>query len=310
MPLYHTNAQVYSVLAAIWVGARIVLLPRFSASRFWPISLKHRCTWTSIVPFCVAALAERPRPDSHSYRYWANAYCDPPTDALLGVKTIGWWGMTETVTHGIVGSLRLPNAPYAMGRAAPEYEIRVEDQDGAVVRPGEIGELFIRGRSGISMFAEYADDPDATAAAYRPDGFFATGDRVRRGEDGILYFSDRSKDMLKVGGENVAASELERVMLMVPGVHEVAVVGRSHPMLDEVPVAFVIPAEGAGPMLADDIAAACRRQLAPFKQPHEVRLVASLPRATLEKVAKSALRDLLRQEHETKSSPICTLGDK
>jgi len=295
LPLFHTNAQVYSVLASLWVGATVVLLPRFSASRFWPISLKHGATWSSMVPFCVRALASQPLPEAHAYRFWGNGVCEPAWDRRFGVKTIGWWGMTETVAHGVVGSPHQPDAPMSMGRPSPGYEIYVLDEAGEPVGPGEIGELFVRGQPGVSLFLEYAGDPVATAAAFREDGLFATGDRVRLGEDGFLYFADRAKDMLKVGGENVAASEIERVIAGVHGVVEVAVVGMKHPMLDEVPAAFVIPHSGeAHEALRARIEAACSATLAAFKQPREIHLVASLPRSTLEKVAKAELRAMLR----------------
>jgi crotonobetaine/carnitine-CoA ligase len=296
LPLFHTNAQVYSVLAALWAGATVVLQPRFSASRFWPVSLKHGCTWTSMVPFCLKALMEHPRPEAHSYRYWGNGACELPTDAHFGVKTIGWWGMTETVTHGVVGAAGHANAPMSMGRPSPAYGIVILDDDDRPVAPGRTGNLYVRGVRGLSLFLEYAGDPAATAAAFRPDGLFVTGDRVRLGEDGFLYFADRSKDMLKVGGENVAASEIERVVAGVAGVREVAVVAKRHPMLDEAPVAFVIPVDLADTALPDRIHAACKDALAEFKRPHEVRLVETLPRATLEKVAKAELRALLAAE--------------
>ncbi len=295
LPLFHTNAQVYSVAASLWVGATVVLLPKFSVSRFWPVSLRHGCTWTSMVPFCVRALMGQPLPERHSYRHWGSGVCEPPTDAHFGVKTIGWWGMTETVSHGTIGSAHRANAPMSMGRPAAGYEIHVLDADGAPVAPGQTGDLYVRGQRGVSLFLEYFNDPAATAAAFREDGLFITGDRVRLGEDGALYFADRAKDMLKVGGENVAASEIERVIALVPGVAEAAVVAKKHPMLDEVPVAFVIPGPQAGDDLAARIVAACTAQLADFKRPHEVRLVDSLPRATLEKVAKAKLREMLAQ---------------
>ena len=296
LPLFHTNAQVYSVAAALWAGATVVLQPRFSASRFWPVSLKHGCTWTSMVPFCLKALMEQPRPERHSYRLWGNGVCAPPTDAVFGVKTIGWWGMTETMTHGTVGLAHLPNAPMSMGRPSPAYEIHVVGEDGEPVGPGQTGDLLVGGRRGVSLFLEYAGDPVATAAAFRQDGLFITGDRVRVGEDGWLYFADRSKDMLKVGGENVAASEIERVVASVAGVVECAVVAKRHPMLDEVPVAFVIPRDPADVTLPDRVLAACRETLASFKQPHDVRLIAELPRSTLEKIAKAELRAMLKDE--------------
>ena len=296
LPLFHTNAQAYSVLAALWAGATVVLMPRFSASRFWPVSLKHGATWSSLVPFCVKALAEQPRPATHNYRFWGNGVCEPPWDHMFGVKTIGWWGMTETITHGIVGSPHRKDAPLSMGRPAPGYEIFVLDEDGQPVGPGDVGDLYVRGVRGVSLFLEYASNPEATKAAFREDGLFITGDRVRVGADGYLYFADRSKDMLKVGGENVAASEIERVIGAVPGVAEVAVVAMRHPMLDEVPAAFVIPKDDASAGLEDRIAAACVEALAAFKRPHLIRLVDSLPRSTLEKVAKAELRALLNAD--------------
>ena len=301
LPLFHTNAQAYSVLACLWAGATAVVLPRFSASRFWPLSLAHRCSWTSLVPFCVKALMEHEVPPHH-YRLWGSAVNEPPTDAHFRVKTIGWWGMTETITHGIVGSPHLPNRPLSIGRPAPEYGIAIVEDDAVPVREarhveaGGSGQLLIRGVRGLSLFHEYLGNPRATADSFDADGWFRTGDRIQILDDGSLQFGDRSKDMLKVGGENVAASEIERVVLQVAGVHECAVVGKRHEMLDEVPVLFVLPAAHADIDLLERIAAACSAQLADFKRPREMRLVKDFPRSTLEKIAKAELRRMLEDE--------------
>ena len=297
LPLFHTNAQAYSVLATLWAGATAVILPRFSSSRFWQVSLEHRCTWFSMVPFCARALMDLEVP-RHHYRLWGSGVCEPPTDAHFRVKTVGWWGMTETITHGTIGNVGFPSASLSMGRPAPEYQIRVT-VDGRPAQPGETGDLTIRGIRGLSLFAEYLDNPQATADAFDADGFFHTGDRVTVGPDGWLYFADRSKDMLKVGGENVAASEIERVIMTVPGVVEAAVVARKDRMLDEVPVAFVrapeVPPAGRD-ALGRAVEDACRAALADFKRPREVRIVDELPRSTLEKIAKAELRKLLASE--------------
>ncbi|MBI1262000.1 MAG: AMP-binding protein [Rhizobiales bacterium] len=296
MPLFHTNAQSYSVLTSLWVGATMVVQPRFSASRFWPVSLKHKCTWASMVPFCLRALVTQPVPDQHYYRFWGNGVCEPVTDAHFRVKTIGWWGMTETITHGTVGSAFHPDMPMSMGRVASEYEIRIVNDDGKDAQPGETGDLLIKGQRGLSLFAEYYNNAEATESAYDADGYFITGDRVTLMPDGYLVFADRSKDMLKVGGENVAASEIERVVMTVPGIAEAAVVAKKDPMYDEVPVVFVLPMPGstASPeAMRESIAKVCAAQLANFKQPREIRIVDSLPRSTLEKIAKAELRKLL-----------------
>jgi crotonobetaine/carnitine-CoA ligase len=299
LPLFHTNAQAYSVLAALWVGATVVTQPRFSASRFWPISLKHKCTWTSMVPFCVRALGAHDVPPEHQYRLWGNGISDAPWDEHFRVKTIGWWGMTETIAMGIVGDPFGPNHPLSIGRPSPAYDIAIVNDSGAAVGAGESGALKIRGVPGISLFAEYLNNPEATAKSFDEDGFFDTGDRVTLLDDGFVQFADRDKDMLKVGGENVAASEVERVIMAVPGVQEAAVVGKKDDMLDQVPVVFVLPAgglDGAAPGLTDAILEACGKALADFKRPREVHLVDSLPRSTLEKIAKNQLRDALERD--------------
>jgi crotonobetaine/carnitine-CoA ligase len=184
----------------------------------------------------------------------------------------------------------------SIGRAAPEYENRVLNDRGAPAERGEVGDLAIRGIRGLSLFAEYLGNPTATADAFDRQGFLITGDRVRSDEDGFYFFADRAKDVLKVGGENVSAAEIERVILSSSGVREAAVVGKPHPMLDETPVAFVVPVDPDDVGLIDRVAAACRASLADFKRPREVRVVSELPRATLEKVAKSKLRAFLQEE--------------
>ena len=295
LPLFHTNAQAYSVLSSLWAGATVVAQPRFSASRFWDVSLRNRCTWTSIVPFVAKALMARDEPvPDHQYRLWGNGVQLPTWDDYFGVKTISWWGMTETIAQPIVSDPTIPSVPVSMGRPSPAYEIAVRHDDGTPVGPGETGGLFVRGITGLSLFKEYLNNPDATESSFDNQGFMITGDRVKLLASGDLQFGDRDKDMLKVGGENVAASEIERVVGSVAGVAECAVVAKRDPMLDEVPVVFVLPPNGDiadGPALADRIMAACQSSLADFKVPREVHVVDELPRSTLDKIAKAKLRD-------------------
>jgi crotonobetaine/carnitine-CoA ligase len=296
LPLFHTNALAYSMLATLWVGGTCVIQPRFSASRFWDVAREHGSTWTSTIPFCMKALLEREIPKRHSFRLWGTAVCEPPPFAAFGVKIIGWWGMTETITHGIIGEVDQPNTPMSIGRAAAEYSIRITDDDGRATEVGGTGNLMIKGIPGLSLFAEYLHNEKATSDSFDEHGYFITGDRVTLLEHGFIKFGDRAKDMLKVGGENVAASEIEQVIAVVPGVREAAVVAKKHPMLDEVPVVFIIPHAGverAPAELHDDVMAACRNALADFKVPREIRFVDEMPRSTLEKVAKAELRKML-----------------
>ncbi len=302
LPLFHTNALAYSMLATLWVGCSVVIQPRFSASRFWPVVAEHQVTWTSMVPFCVKALADREIPKDHSFRMWGMGVSQPPSDAVFGVRTIGWWGMTETITHGIIGDPYLPNVPLSIGRPAPEYTVRVTNDDGSPTEIGGSGNLLLGGVPGLSLFKEYLYNEKATRESYDEDGFFITGDRVDLLEDGSIRFGDRVKDMLKVGGENVAASEIEAIASAVPGAREVAIVSKKHAMLDEVPVLFVIPMPDQaerGPALIKEIEDACANSLADFKRPREIRLVDSMPRSTLEKIDKKELRRQLEDNAQS-----------
>jgi carnitine-CoA ligase len=296
LPLFHTNALAYSMLASLWVGGTCVIQPRFSASRFWKVAIEHGSTWTSTIPFCMKALLEHEVPGNHKFRLWGTAICEPPAFAAFGVKIIGWWGMTETITHGIIGEVDQPNVPMSIGRAATEYSIRITDDKGRPTEVGDTGNLWIKGIPGLSLFKEYLHNEKATRESFAEHGYFQTGDRVTLLERGFIKFGDRAKDMLKVGGENVAASEIEQVIAVVPGVREAAVVGRKHPMLDEVPVVFIIPQDGVARLpadLHDRVMAACRTALADFKVPSEIRFIDEMPRSTLEKVAKNELRKML-----------------
>ena len=293
MPLFHTNAQGYSMLATHWSGGTIVLQPKFSASRFWAISEKHQVTWVSMIPFAFKALMSQPVP-KHTHRFWGGPASLPAIGQHFGVETIGWWGMTETLTQGIVTDHDHPGPQGSIGRVAPEYELQIRDVQGNLSATGEKGLLFIRGVRGVSLFKEYYKNESANESAFDENGWFDTGDLIRADEAGWLFFSDREKDMLKVGAENVAASEIESVIMQTGLIDECAVVAQKHFMLDEVPVVFVIP-NAAGVAIEAEalkakILAYCEENLASFKVVKDVHIVDALPRSTLEKIAKNELR--------------------
>lgn len=306
LPLFHTNALSYSWLACLWAGATLVLQPRFSSSRFWDIALRHRCTWSSITAFCYRALLNIEMPKQHSFRNWGVAFSDPVVVERFRIRPLSWWGMTETLTQGIIGFPHMPVPFGTIGRPAPEYAIRILDSLGKPVEPGASGALYIRGIRGVSLFQEYFRNAEATESAFDDEGFFNTGDQVTLLEDGFVRFADRIKDMLKIGGENVASLEIERVINAIEGIEESAVVAWPHPMLDEVPIAFV---RVGGSLLgksddhvAEIVQASCRRLLADFKVPREVHVLEDFPRANIGKTAKAQLRKW-RQERADSSAP-------
>src|SRR6266403_2673365 len=109
-----------------------------------------------------------------------------PAFAAFGVKMIGWWGMTETITHGIVGEVDQPNTPMSIGRAAAEYEIRITDDDGTPTQVGGTGNLSIKGVPGLSLFSEYLYNEKATRESFDEHDYFLTGDRVTLLDHGFI----------------------------------------------------------------------------------------------------------------------------
>ncbi|WP_338617010.1 AMP-binding protein [Pigmentiphaga sp. CHJ604] len=293
LPLFHVVGLSWSVFPALWAGASIVLQPRFSASRYWPVALEHRSTVGSHVIFSANVLAGMPVPRGHAFRQWCNALWLPEHEAHFGIRMMGAWGMTEMVAQGIVTDPWSPPRPGAIGRPSAGYGVRIVDDRGRDCLPGERGNLLVRGIRGITLFAEYFGNAQATRDAFDDDGYFRTGDSVLLHEDGSIQFGDRAKDLLKVGGEGVSAAEIERVIRTVPRVSEVAVVGRPDAAYGEVPVAFVrLPADGGVTGLADAIVEACRRELAKYKVPREVVFVEDFPRIGVGKISKARLREL------------------
>jgi crotonobetaine/carnitine-CoA ligase len=294
--LFHIVGLSWITLATLWAGGTIVLQPRFSASRFWPVSVECGCTFTVMMRFCVTALDRQEIPN-HRYRLWNYGMLDATLGQRYRVRVNASWGMTEVVTEGTVSDPSLPCALGGIGRPAPEYQIRIVDADCRSVPPGDTGHLQVRAQRGIGLFLEYYDDPAGTEAAFTADGFFRTGDLVVQVEDGSLRYVARAKDMLKVGGENVAAAEIERVIAEVEGVREAAVIGKPHEFLAEVPVAFVLLEHGVADRdrVLAGIATACEIKLASFKRPREVHFIHELPRSVNEKVAKRELRRLLAE---------------
>ena len=296
LPLFHTNALAYSMLATLWVGATCVIQPRFSASRFWSVALEHNCTWTSTIPFCMKALLEHEIPEGsqipalghRGIRAAAVCRVRHQDDRLVGHDRDHH---PRHCRRGRPAQYADVDRPRRAGISDPHHRGRRHADP-----VGGTGNLLIKGIPGLSLFAEYLHNEKATRESFDEHGYFITGDRVTLLDNGFIRFGDRTKDMLKVGGENVAASEIEQVIAVVPGVREAAVVAKKHPMLDEVPVVFIIPqagVDGAPADLHDTVMAACRSSLADFKVPREIHFVDDMPRSTLEKVAKAELRKML-----------------
>lgn len=297
LPLFHINAMFYSVAGTLAAGCSMLIVSRFSASTFWQTAADYGVTEVNIIEAIGTILKNRPRAEfraEHKIRrlYGARESVIECFRNEFGIPhLIGGYGMTE-IPGVTCNPFEGPHKKGSMGPigrhpnpARPWAECRVVDDTGRDVGDGEEGELIVK--TPIIMQG-YFRDPEQTAAAFR-DGWFLTGDLVKRDADGYFFFVTRKKDIIRRRGENIAGAELDRVIGTHPAVHEAAAIAVSAELgEDEILVAVVLkPGQSA---TANDIAQWCRERLAPMKVPRYVLFVDELPHTPTHKVAKLALR--------------------
>ncbi len=297
LPLFHVNAQAYSTMGAIAAEATLVLLERFSASRFWADARRFGATQANVIGSMLALLWKAPpAADDRAHRLRL-VYGAPvprelfePFERRFGVTLLEGYGLSEC-TFGTILPLRGARKPGSIGlpRDLPARgianEVRVVAPDGRDCGPGEVGEIVIRNPV---VTPGYHADPAATRAALR-DGWLWTGDCGYRDADGYFYFVDRRRDVIRRRGENIASSEVEAVLDAHPGVLESAVIGVPSALSEDDVVAVVVPRPGRTPGEAE-LQAWCAARLARFKVPSRVVLADALPKTATAKVQKDRLR--------------------
>ena len=301
-PLYHaaTGTRVSSMLAD---GQTHVVLRSFSPESFFAAVAEHRVSISILVPAQLRRILDHPgfdKADLSSLRLIV--YGAAPTAGPLirqayerfGCGLYQGYGISECVTnltgllpedHDMAMAGR-PELLDSCGRVVPGVRIELHDENGALVAPGEVGEIWVKSEK---VMAGYWRDPTQTAEAL-VDGWLRTGDLGRMDADGYLYIVGRAKDMLISGGVNVYPSEIEAVLYDHPAIAEVAVVGRPDPDWGERPVAFVELRPGE---TLDGLQDWCRDRLAKIKVPEEFIAVDTFPRTVTGKIRKVELREHL-----------------
>ena len=302
-PLCHVAG--YNLLAFHLHARPVVLLERFDPDVLNRQITRYRVRTLSLAPTMIATWLDAPstaRADLSSVRtlgYGASAIPRPVllrAVEQLAVDLSQGYGMTELSGNvaflgpddhraAAAGDDRLARAA---GRPGPLAAVRVVDDGGGELGPDDVGELVVRADQ---VFAGYWEDPDATAAAFTPDGWFRTGDLARIDGDGLVSIVDRKKDVIVTGGENVASREVEEVLERHPAIREVAVVGLPDVTWGEDICAVVVPADPAAPPTLDELVAFARAHLAGYKKPKRLVVVAELPKNATGKVQKQRLRD-------------------
>jgi fatty-acyl-CoA synthase len=298
-PFFHVAGSTLSALMALVLGACLVTLPTFEAGAALATMARERCTMTSGNDTIFQMLLGHPRFDPGALRLrggWAAA--GPETMRrivdVLGAREICWaYGLSEASPNVAMSDYRDPVELRIAGLARPHegVEVRIADPDaGRPLPAGAPGEIQVRG---WSVTRGYYNDPAATAGAFTPDGWLRTGDLGALGADGRLRMVGRLKDVLRVGGENVAPAEVEEVLLQHPAVETAQVVGVPDPRLGEVPAAFVRLRAGAT-AAEEELIAWVRARCAGFRVPRYVRIVESFDAIGMTasgKVQKARLRE-------------------
>lgn len=295
-PLYHVGALDLTTTSMVSAGATTYVHKTFDAARVVDEIERSRITVAWMAPAMVHAILELPGVDDRDLSSLRVLIAGgekmplPLIDRIQKVFPSVWfadaYGLTESVSGDTfldAGSIRSKRG--SAGRVCAYHELQIWDETGVALPPNTPGEVVLRGPK---LFKGYWRDEAATARAYE-GGWFHTGDIGVLDEDGYVFIVDRVKDMILSGGENVAGSEVERVLYEHPAVAEAAVVGRPDEKWGEVPVAFVALKPGAT-VSADELLEHCRGQLAKFKVPKAVTFIDELPRNPSGKVLKRELR--------------------
>ncbi len=302
LPMFHIGGIGWAY-CGLWHGATTVLVSEFGAEGVLDILERQRVTNAVLVPTMLQMLTAVPGAGERDYAALrAIAYgAAPITTTVLkaslrtfGCALFGLYGLTES-TGGVVAlepEDHDPGGPRehllrSAGRPYPWVELRIADPiTGRPLAPREVGEVWLRGPN---VTPGYFNRPAETAAALTTEGWLRTGDGGYVDEDGYLFLTDRIKDMIVSGGENVYPVEVEEALAQHAGVADVAVIGVPHPHWGEAVKALVVPRPGARPA-AEELIAFARERLAGYKLPRSVDFVADLPRTPSGKVLKRELR--------------------
>jgi acyl-CoA synthetase (AMP-forming)/AMP-acid ligase II len=299
LPLYHVNSGVLSLMGAILTGNCQIQPDRFHPQCWWREVAETRATIVHYLGVVAAMLLTQPsgRDDrAHAIRFGIGAGIEPqlhrPFEERFGFPMVEVWGMTEMVR--VIADSVEPRqvGTRAFGRAFPSVEARVVDDADREVANGEPGELVVRHSAATprrGFFSGYLKDAAATDAAWRGE-WFHTGDVVMCGADGMLHFVDRKKNIIRRSGENIAAAEVEAVLLTHPSVQQAAVMAVKDELREEEVLACVVLKQPVPPTeIAETLLRHCLERLAYYKAPGWVHVRESLPTTGTQKIQKHVI---------------------
>jgi long-chain acyl-CoA synthetase len=294
LPLFHSFGQTCGLNTAVSVAACLTLVARFAPAKVFQVLQRDRVTVFEGVPTMYNALLAEP--DHQTYDLSALRICVSggaalPVEVLRGFEEafgcviLEGYGLSETSPVATFNHPDRVRKPGSIGTPIRGVELRLVDEFGKDVPPGEVGEIAIRGHN---VMKGYWRRPDATGEAI-PDGWFRSGDLARLDQDGYFFIVDRRKDMIIRGGYNVYPREIEEVLYEHPAVAEAAVIGVPDQVLGEEVGAAVVLKAGAT-TTAEEIRQYVKEQVAAYKYPRRVWFAPALPKGPTGKILKREIR--------------------
>lgn len=296
MPACHSNFQLAALMPVITAGASLIIVEKYSATRFMKQIRHYKATVVQCVAMMLRTLLLQPvDPEEKNHCVREVLYFIPITDAekeefeqRFNMRIMNTYGSTESIGWAItdppVGARNWPS----VGRAGLGYKARICDMDDNELPPGEVGEIQIKGERGRSVMLEYYNNPEATENTFSADGWLKTGDQGYQDDNGWFYFVDRKVNMVKRSGENISTTELEEILEQHPAIAESAVIGVPDPIRDQAIKAFVRFAPGESMTLAE-VEQYCKDHMASFKVPTFYEVVEDFPRTCSMKIEKKLL---------------------
>lgn len=302
LPIFHMNAMAYSLMAMIAVGGCLTVLDRFHPSTWWQSVRDSGATclhYLGVMPTMLMGAEPSGDDRNHTVRFGFGAGVDPKLHAAFedrfGFPLVEAWAMTETGAGAVICANALPRrvGESCLGRLGPTVEARIADDAG---RDGDgPGELLVRHAGDDprhGFFAGYFKNAEATDAAWQ-EGWFHTGDIVRRDPDGYFFFVDRLKNVIRRSGENIAAVEVESFLCRHPAVASAGVAAVPDAVRgDEVMACLVVKDTSAD---ATEIVRWCLTQMAYYKAPGYIAFVDALPVTATQKVQRATLKAMARE---------------
>lgn len=296
MPACHSNFQLAALMPVITAGASLIIVEKYSATRFMKQIRHYKATVIQCVAMMLRTLLLQPvDPEEKNHYVREVLYFIPITDAekeefeqRFNMRIMNTYGSTESIGWAItdppVGARNWPS----VGRAGLGYKARICDMEDNELPLGEVGEIQIKGERGRSVMLEYYNNPEATENTFSADGWLKTGDQGYQDDNGWFYFVDRKVNMVKRSGENISTTELEEILEQHPAIAEAAVIGVPDPIRDQAIKAFVRFAPGESMTLAE-VEQYCKDHMASFKVPTFYEVVEDFPRTCSMKIEKKLL---------------------